>query len=256
MAYRQYCALCLKSQLAHKLSFLLISAGQFLVAFSTYMGIQFLFARFHAVEGFTKQEVLLCYGIVLMAFSLGKVLSGGLDHMSALLSNGMFDRILVRPRSPLLQVIFGHLDLGRVGLLAQGVVVLWLSLRQGVVVWTAGRIVTLCLMILCGCALFVGFFLVGATLTIFTVEGEFLNIFTYGGKEFGRYPFAIYGREVLSLLTWLIPLAWFQYYPLLYLLGRTEDPRLIFSPLVSLLFLIPCRIFWQFGLRKYRSTGS
>jgi ABC-2 type transport system permease protein len=30
----------------------------------------------------------------------------------------------------------------------------------------------------------------------------------------------------------------------------------MFLPLAGLLFVIPCRLFWRFGVRHYKSTGS
>ena len=38
--------------------------------------------------------------------------------------------------------------------------------------------------------------------------------------ENGTYPYSIYGDGILKFLTYVIPLALFQYYPLLYLLGK------------------------------------
>jgi ABC-2 type transport system permease protein len=35
----------------YKLSFFLITAGQFLTAFSTFLGVYFMFSRFNVVEG-------------------------------------------------------------------------------------------------------------------------------------------------------------------------------------------------------------
>jgi len=112
-------------------------------------------------------------------------------------------------------------------------------------------------MVACGSAVFSGLFIMHAAFAFFTVEGlEFMNILTYGGREHGRYPFSIYGEGVLRFLTYVIPLALFQYYPLLYLLGRESDVFYMLAPLFSLLFLLPCYAFFRVGLRRYKSTGS
>lgn len=83
-----------------------------------------------------------------------------------------------------------------------------------------------------------------------------MNIFTDGAREFGRYPFSIYGKHVLRILTYVIPMAWFQYYPFLFIIGRLEQPLWAFAPLLCLPFGIPALLFWRFGLSKYVSTGS
>ena len=66
----------------------------------------------------------------------------------------------------------------------------------------------------------------------------------------------IYGKAILKFWTFVIPMAMIQYYPLLFLLGRTDSLWNALSPLVTLIFLIPAYLFWRFGLRHYRSTGS
>lgn len=83
-----------------------------------------------------------------------------------------------------------------------------------------------------------------------------MNILTDGGREHGRLPFGVYGEGVLKFLTYVVPLALIQYYPLLFLAGRTDDFRYALTPLLSLLFLVPCWAFFRFGMRQYKSTGS
>jgi len=125
------------------------------------------------------------------------------------------------------------------------------------IMWTWEKILTLCLMILCGGALFFGLFLFQAACSFFTVQSlDFMNIFTYGSSQFGRYPFSVYGNVVLKFFTFVIPLAMFQYYPLLYLLGREHNRIFMFLPVISLLFLIPCYAFFKFGMSRYKSIGS
>jgi ABC-2 type transport system permease protein len=113
------------------------------------------------------------------------------------------------------------------------------------------------MMVLCGAVVFFALFLTHAGITFFTLhEMEFINVLTHGGREFGRYPYSVYGEGVLKFLTYAIPLAFVQYRPLLYLLGRDERLISAVSPLFSLLFLIPAYILFRYGLRRYKSTGS
>jgi ABC-2 type transport system permease protein len=255
--YLKFFAMHLKSQMQYKLSFFLMVVGQFSVAFTTFLGIYFMFNRFSAVEGFTYPQVLLCYAAMLMAFSLAEMLGRGFDLFPRMLGNGEFDRALVRPRGVVFQVLASKMEFTRLGRLAQAAAVLGYALPKSGVAWTPGKLLTLCLMVLCGSLVFFGLFLVYAAFTFFTVEGlEFMNIFTDGGREFGRYPFSVYGKGTLRFLTFVIPLALFQYYPLLYLLGREQGALFMLAPLLSLLFLLPALAFFRIGLRRYRSTGS
>jgi len=247
----------LKSQMQYKVSFFFNILGQFLVSFAVFMSLSFLFMLFDDVEGFTYQEVLIGFAVMMLGFSLGEMFGRGFDTFPRILGNGTFDRALVRPRNIIFQVLAGTMDFTRLGRAAQAVVVFVYVIPNSGVDWTLTRVMTLVLMIVCGTLLFFGLFVVYASFSFFTVEGlEFMNIFTDGGREHGRLPFSVYGENVLRFLTYVIPLALVQYYPLLFLLGRETSLLYAFAPVFALLFLIPCFVFFRFGLSRYKSTGS
>lgn len=255
--YLKYFSLHLKSQMQYKVSFFLTAFGQFLTSFTAFLGIWFMFARFHEVEGFRFQQVLLCFAAVLLAFSTAECFGRGFDQFPQMISNGEFDRALVRPRSLIFQVLAGKMDFTRLGRLLQSLLIFCYAIPASGIVWTPAKLLTLFLMISCGAVLFFLLFVVYAAISFFTIEGlEFMNIFTDGAREFGRYPFSVYGKNVLRFLTYIIPMAWFQYYPFLYLIGRLKNPLWSLSPLICLLFAVPTLLFWRFGLYRYQSTGS
>lgn len=255
--YFKYLSLHLRSQMQYKISFVLTTLGQLLTSFSMFLGIYFLIARFNTVKGFTFEEVLLCFSTVLMAFSLAECFFRGFDQFASLLGNGQFDRMMVRPRSLVFQVIATKIEFTRLGRFLQALVMFIYAIPHCGVVWSWDKILTLALMIIGGVLEFSGLFVIYAAICFFSTEGlEFMNIFTDGGREFGSYPLAIYGEWVLKFFTFVIPMALWQYYPLTYLIGRSDDMRLIFSPLASVVFLIPCYILWRIGVRHFRSTGS
>lgn len=247
----------LKSQMEYKTSFFLTVLGQFSVSFAALLGVWFMFMRFHEVEGFSFQQVLLCLATVLMSFSLAECLGRAFDRFPRMISNGEFDRVLVRPRDEVFLVLSSEVDFTRLGRLLQAVIVFVYALPTSGILWSWEKVLTLFLMVFCGSIVFFCLFLIYAGLSFFIIEGlEFMNILTDGGREFGRYPYSIYGDEVLKFLTYVVPLALFQYYPLLYLLDLEKGLQYMFAPLGGLLFALPAYWFWCFGLRAYTSTGS
>lgn len=255
--YLKFFSMHLKSQMQYKVSFFLTAIGYFLVSFTSLLGLSFMLSRFNEVAGFSYQEVLLCFGTILMAFSLAECFGRGFDMFPQVIGNGEFDRALVRPRPLVFQVLAVKMDFARVGRMLQAVAVFCYVIPTSGVIWTADKILTLMLMVVCGSVVFFCLFLIYAAFSFFTFEGlEFMSILTDGGREFGIYPFSIYGDGVLKFLTYVVPLALFQYYPLLYLLNRETSIIYMFSPLISLLFLMPSYAFWRFGVSRYKSTGS
>lgn len=254
--YFKFLAVHLKSAMTYKASFFLSCLGHMLITANVFLGVIFLTNRFGDVGGYTLPEAALCFSVILAATSLAECFGRGFDAFSRILSQAQFDRILVRPRSLVAQVLCQDLKPTVLSRFLQAVVMLVWSVRAGAVHWTAGKALVLALMILCGAGVFFGLFLVYAALCFFTLEGlEVMNILTDGAREYGKYPFGVYGKGILWLLTVLVPLALIQHWPLQYLLDRGPWQYGLLPPL-SLLFLIPCVLLWRVGVRHYRSTGS
>lgn len=255
--YFHFLVIHVESMMQHKASFFLTTLGQFLISFNVFLGVYFMMARFHQVEGFSYSQVLLCFSVSLMAFTLAETFFRGFDTFHTMIGNGEFDRILLRPHGTVFLVLCNKIELTRMGRLLQAVVMLLFGIRRSQVDWTLFRMFTILLMILSGTLVFACIFIIYASICFFTLEGlEFMNIFTDGAREYGKYPVSIYGKTVLTICTYLIPFALFQYYPFLYVIGRTQDIRYALMPFLALLFFIPSFLLWKTGLRHYQSTGS
>ena len=254
--YGKFFLIHLKSVTAYKASFILTTMGQFLTTFTVFLGVHFMFQRFSSVEGFTYSETLLCFSITLMEFSLAEAFARGFDSFGSIVRQGEFDRILVRPRNEILQVLASRMEFSRLGRMAQAIVMFVYGISTSQVHWTFYKALTVVFMLIGGVAVFSGLFMVYASLCFFTLEGlEFMNIFTDGAREYGKYPVNIYGKRVLQLCTFVVPYALIQYYPLLYLLGRGK-PYYSLLPFAACLFLVPCFLMWRLGMRHYTSSGS
>ncbi|MBE5874017.1 MAG: hypothetical protein E7287_06360 [Lachnospiraceae bacterium] len=255
--YFKYVSAVLTSTMQYKLSFLLMCIGRFIVAFSGFIGISFLFSGFTGIKNYSYGEVLLCFSIVQAAFSLSECLFSGFKGFSGLVKRGDFDRMLLRPRSLILQVIGSRFELGRIGPLLTAGITLIVGIRTCELHFNIMRITTMILMILGGMVLFSALFLLGATINFFSIEdGGIINVLTYGGKDHGKYPIDIYGEGLKKFCTYLIPYTLFQYYPLQYLLGKTDNAIYGFFPLGTIVFLGMCYAFWRFGVRNYKSCGN
>lgn len=255
--YMRYFLIHLKSVMQYKVSFFLTALGQFLTSFNIFLGIYFMFMRFHSVNGFKYSEVLLCFSIVLTSYSLAELFYRGFDLFPTIISNGEFDRVMVRPRSPILQVLGSKIEFTRIGRLLQSFVMFAYAIPASGIKYGFDKVFLLAFMILGGTVLFSGIFLIYAAICFYTTEGlECMNILTDGGREYGKYPLSIYGKSMLKFTTYIIPYACFQYYPFLYLIDRVTDRRYLLLPFGAVAFYIPCYLIWRFGVGHYKSTGS
>ncbi|MCM1188974.1 MAG: ABC-2 family transporter protein [bacterium] len=255
--YLHYLSVIAKSAMQYKASFWMMAVGHFFVSFNVLAAVYFLFQRFSNVGGYVYSEVLLCFAVTLMEFSIAEIWARGFDTFPSMIRQGTFDRVLLRPRNEILQVLGSKFELVRIGRVLTAAAVFGYGVFQAGLRWTAGKVFALIFMLAGGVALFSALFLIYAALSFFTLEGlEFMNVFTNGAMEYGKYPFGVYGRKMLWITTFVIPYALVQHYPLQYLLDREDNPVLIFLPLAAMLFLVPAFCLWHFGVRKYKSSGS
>src|SRR5262245_25315754 len=122
--YARYASISLKSQLQYRASFLMQTAGVFLITSVEFLGIWALFDRFGQVRGWTLPQVALFYGMISVTWAICDSIARGFDVFGSTVKAGDFDRILLRPRSTVLQLIGQEVTLRRVGRFAQGVIVL------------------------------------------------------------------------------------------------------------------------------------
>ncbi len=254
--YFKFLSIHFRSAMTYRASFLLSCLGHLLITTNVFLSVVFLLDRFDCVGGYTLAQLALCFASILAATSLAECFGRGFDAFSRILSQAQFDRMMVRPRALAFQVLCQDMKPTMLARLLQAVMMLAWAVNSGAVAWTPAKALVLALMILCGAAVFFGMFLIGAAMCFFTMESlEIINIFTDGPREYGKYPFGIYGKPVLLVLTFLVPLALVQHWPLQYLFDRGPAWYGLL-PVVSLLFLLPCALLWRLGVRRYRSTGS
>lgn len=261
--YLRYTAVSIRMQMLYPASFLMLAVVQFIGPLVGLLGIWALFDRFGQIAGWGFGEVAVFYGVAHVSFSIGDAISRGFDVFGIqFIKTGDFDRLLLRPRTAALQVLSYELRLTRIGRLAQGLVVLGVALWAAQVALGVDDWLVLAGAIVGGAALFSAMLVLQATLSFWTVDSlEVANTLTYGGVEASQYPLDIYQRWFSTLLIAIIPLGCVTYFPVLYLLDRsdplgTPDWFLPVAPLVGFAFLGFSLWVWSFGVRRYRSTGS
>lgn len=255
--YFKSLSLHLKSEMEYRLSFIFSFLSQIIVFFSYYFIIIALFTKFDNIKGFTMYEVLLCFSIIQFGFSFNEVFARGIDKFEDLIIQGNFDRLLLRPKNILLQVLCSNSDFIKVSRLIQALIVMIIALINLHIKLTLIKLITLILMLVSSILIFFSIFVLAASYCFITVQGlEVRNVFTDGGKQMAQYPIGVFNKGFLYFFTFIIPYGFVNYYPLLYFIGKKDNILYAFSPLIVLIYLIPCILIFNLGVKKYSSTGS
>lgn len=249
-----------RASMAYRVSFWLLALGTFVIGALDLAGIWVLFQNIDRLGGFSLVEIALLYGATGLALAFADFVVGRVDRLGQLIRLGRLDTMLVRPVPLLVQVCADEFALRRLTrVLMMTLVFAW---GATAVTWTPVRVGLAVVMVLCGSLIFFALFVTGACIQFWTADAaEFANAFTYGGNTLTQYPLTVLPRELVLMLTVAVPVAFVNWYPALFLLGRPDPFGLpswlaFASPLVAGLLLVVAMLTWRTGVRHYRSTGS
>lgn len=259
MLYGKYFKMHFKSALQYKWNTILLAFSQVIITIGEILGIWLLFKTFKTVGDWGFYESMLMVGIVVTVFGFNECFARGYDEFPKLIKSGQFDRLLVRPVNIYFQIFCSKIEFSKLGRILLGIVVSIIALIKIQIQWTVAKFLVLIATYICGIMVIMGLMFICAGVSVFTVENlEFLNILTDGSKELSFYPINIYKKWLKNIFTFIIPLACFNYLPLSFLMETGNVPMWLcaLSPILGLLFFVPCFFFFKFSLTKYQGTGS
>ena len=239
-------------------TFMMMFVG-FVSSLASLFGIILLFDRFSNIGGYTLEQVLLLFSLVLLVFSICEFVFRGFDLFENLVRSGDLDQLFIRPRSIFLQVLGYKMEFGKIGRVVLSVGVLIFATINSGIEWDTLKIITLLLMILCGIFVFLGIFLLSSSVNIFMIQGnEFVNIFTNGGRDISSYPLDIFNKFIKNFFTFIIPFSAFNFIPLQFLIGNPDATIFgnMLVPVYGMLFIVPCYFVFKWALTKYSSSGT
>ena len=259
MLYRRYLNMHFKSNMQYRSNVIMLAISSCLISAGELLAIFLMFQNFKSVGNWGFYETALMFGIITTVYSLTECFARGFDEFANVIKHGDLDRILVRPVSIIGQIFGTKIELSKFLRTLLGVGVIIVSLSKLNIAWTFAKVIVLILTLICGCLVIWGVMLIGAGISVFSVENlEFINIFTNGAKEIAYYPINIYNKWLARIFTFIIPMACFNYLPISYLLGYGELPQIIYalSPIFGMVFVVPCLLFFNWAIKRYQGTGT
>lgn len=262
-SYLMIAVMWVRSTMTYRTTFVLHVVGNAVTSALDFVAVLFMFAHVEQLGGFTVAEVALLYGTAGASLGVADLVLGNVDMVGTRVRDGTLDTMLVRPVPVFAQVAADRFALRRLGRVVQSLVVLvWALVELDTVEWTVAKALWLPVLVLCGAAIFGAIWTMGGAFQFVAEDAsQVQNSFTYGGNALLKYPPTIFARELVRGVTFVLPLAFVNWLPVLWLLGR-EDPLGLpgwvdfLSPVVAVAMCGLAALVWRAGVRGYRSTGS
>ncbi len=221
-----------------------------------------LVAQFTSLNNWTLWELVFLYCLWILGHSLYSLFFSQARELEGYLIEGAFDQFLLRPASPLIQLLGRELQYIEIADMLIGLTGISLAYTQLGLHWNgwkwaffliailSGAIIELAINLLIACSAF----WTGRSRASFIIMSQF-----YGLVH--QYPVDIFGNAFRVIVTGVIPVAFMNYYPALMLLDKLDRAGSgwwlgYMSPVVALLLVGIVSAVWRQALKRYTSSGS
>lgn len=237
------------------------NAIQFAVGLGT---LKFLMSNFQQINGWEFNEIAFMYGIGIISHALSVILFIQTWGIEDYVTEGEFDRMLLRPMNVYYQFSVNYVNLIGLTDMLPGLIIFAYGAVAAGFSFSLLNIIRLLLVI------------TGATLlrgSIFTIIGSiaFWTKRSRGLVDVNlslldrviMYPTTIFGNVLQNIFTFIIPLAFISFYPASQFLNKqTVQGINIYGDIslitfgIGILFMVLAVGVFNLGMRRYDSAGS
>ncbi len=249
-----------RAAMAYPASFWMMVVSGCVVGGLDFVGLWIMFHTIDDLGDWVLSEIAFLYGATGFALAAADLVVGRIERLGQMIRTGRLDTMFLRPLPLLTQVCADEFALRRFARVFLALTILTVACTS--VSWTAAKVLVTLSMLVSGSVIFFAVFIGFACIQFWTIDAnEVANAFTYGGNTVNQYPMTVYPKEIVTGLTFLMPLAFVNWYPALFVLGKPDpygfpDWLRFTSPLAAAALLAVALLVWRTGVRHYTSTGS
>jgi len=256
--YRRLFSTQLKAILEYQTDFFIMIISAVLTQL---LGIVFLWVvynRIPDINGWTFWEVVFMYAMIYLTEGFGALFFEGTWRLGGLVNRGELDVMLLRPVSPILQVLANGIGMNGIGNIVIGFIMIGQALTKVDLHWSFGKLVIAILLIITAVAIRVSINLAANTSAFWIKNaGNAFPIMIHNLGEFAKYPITIFSMGIQLLVAVLVPFAFVSFFPAYYLFDKSTSPWIWLAPPVAAIYCgAVAYLLFRIGLRKYESAGN
>lgn len=216
--------------------------------------------KFHDIQGWKIQEIAFLYSFILVAQGINTMIFGPLLRFDEIIRKGDWDYLLIRPMRPLVMLLCMQFDPSAIIHLILGLAFFSYaasSIGMSMDVW---NLILVSQVWIGGALVMASIRIIIASVAFYAVSIESLvHFFVYSSKEFILYPINIYKSPIPFVLTFLLPLAFINYYPSHMFMEKetlfSDSLKYLTLPVGIFMFSLSM-LFFRIGRKAYHSTGT
>ena len=247
-----------KIKLEYKLDSLILFVAGAAMQTLGFLFLTVLFSKIPSIAGWTEWEIIFMLSAIFISEGLVSFAFEGAWQIAFLVNTGELDRMLLRPVSPILQILTFTMGIHGIGNMALGIVLFSTSLAHVHIAWTAARVLFIPLFIVSACVIRTAIsFAANCSAFWLKAYNNAFPLMVYQIADFAKYPTSIFGKAIEAFVIFVVPYAFISYIPAVWLFGKAWWGVLAWgSPLVALWLVLLARAVFYRGLKAYDGSGS
>lgn len=228
--------------------------SNFILCAAEILMLVFVFDFVNTIDGWTLPQMLLLYSINQIGASLWACFCINTITLPYYIQNGEFDRFLLRPVSPLFQIMMDGFDDDSWGDLLIGILLLgysWIKLSL-----PAARLLLLPVFCISAAVIYASITILLSTISFFTIAHTDAANLVNEFQTFAQYPLSIYPKVICVVFTFVFPISFVSFFPSMIILQKYSIFLSMLFPIVAFIFLKVSSKVWYWGLKHYVGTGT
>lgn len=268
--YFQFLYLQLKTILQYKSDFIIGVFSVLIGQINMFLLAALIFSQMDILAGFNLYEMLLMYGFFVMVKGMDHFYNDNIWSFAwNKIKDGRFSEILLRPINPIFYIVMERIEISGLSEFIIGLTIIILSGNILHLELNILDILSLCILFICGLAVFFAVKLLFSAPAFWTVCcGEFMT----AGVEISntsKYPLTIYKNSIIQkILLYLLPFPITAYFPAIFCLKKDTGEIYIlngnisgyeivlYSVVVASILLFVSIKVWYIGLKRFEPTGT
>ena len=253
----------LKTRFQYKLDSVISTFAVFFREAAGIIAMYLALLKFDTINNWNIDELLFLFSLIFITYGIFIVFFMALRDFSDWIKHGDFDRVMLRPRGLLTQLVLCGADwLAAFGHGTLGIILFIISANRVGIQWDFGMAVYYIVIVISGVLIQGAVFLFFSAISFYVVETNSLKeIFYWNMRKFAIYPLSIYNKFIQSILIFVVPFAFVNYFPAQFFLRKADMAAypawmMYISPIVGVGLYTLAYAFWRFSLRYYKSTGN
>jgi ABC-2 type transport system permease protein len=248
----------LKALLEYQSDFFIMIVASAFTQVLGFIFISVVYIRIPDIQGWKFWEVAFIYAMIFFTEGAASFFFEGTWTISRLVNRGEMDVYLIRPLSPVLQVLSSRMGVNGIGNMVIGGVIISQAIHNVQLQWTPAKVILSVILFISAIIIRVCINFASNSAVFWTqTPANSFPFMIHSICDFAKYPITIYSFMIQAAVTLVIPYAFISFFPAAYVFGKGDMANIgLIGPFAAVYCVIVSLWIFYAGLKRYESAGN